>query len=340
MRRALILPLIAALAVAAMLGPAGALGPFSGGPKPSTSEAVDPSPPPVGAPAPTSTSTTTTSVRDSTGGAITVAPARPAPTATVADAAPSGDRVSDVGEIDRPALRLACEPVVGDGVSGVVCEWSTLDSARGYRLWRAVDPGSGSAREVIATVAAGEPPRHVDREIRPGHRYVYAVEAIAADGSTLALSEPVQVAIDGPRDVRVRLGCAAGVTDAGRGIVCEWSAVDAEAAAGYVLWRSVGDAEREVIARSGLDGRTRYLDQDVSAGMAYTYVVQVVDAAGEPLAISEPATVRLPERARSCGCGLGCEAVVTEAGGSPVSGRRSIEAAAGYVLWRRSVTRA
>ena len=187
-------------------------------------------------------------------------------------------------------LRLACAQRAESAT--VVCEWSTVDRARAYRLWRVADPGTGDARTVIAVVEAGAPPRHVDETVEPGHRYVYAVEAVSADGSSLGLSEPVLVEV-GPRDHRLRMACELTTTDAGRGIGCRWSEADVPGAAGWLLWRSVDGGERGVIARIGLDERPGYLDREVAAGHSYRYVLQLVNAEGSPIGSSEPVLVEV-----------------------------------------------
>ena len=81
----------------------------------------------------------------------------------------------------------------GDRGAVVTCRWSaaTSDRVAGYRLLRAVD--DGGRRTVFAT---RDRDRNGYRErVRPGHRYHYAVQYLAADGTVLHTADAVHLAV-------------------------------------------------------------------------------------------------------------------------------------------------
>jgi hypothetical protein len=194
-----------------------------------------------------------------------------------------------------PAIRLGCAlviPVPRTVHPAIVCRWSAPEgvSVRAYRLWRVVD---ARPRQLIATVAAGDPRRHADRNIAAGHAYTYRVVALGADGSRVAVSNRVTVRV-GRLPQQLRFDCAFMVDGAVRGVACRWSATTRPAAVRYVLFRSVDGAAREAIYRTGLDGRRRFLDTDVAAGQKIRYAVVALSATGRVVAVGGPDAVLIP----------------------------------------------
>ncbi len=107
---------------------------------------------------------------------------------------------------DRPeiaVLSLGCQARRDDtGNLGAVCRWSTIDTARGYQLWRIVGRGH---RELVGTYAARS---NVARDDVPDDARLvrYAVLALDSDGDIIGRSRVVPVRfrhIDPPEiDVR------------------------------------------------------------------------------------------------------------------------------------------
>jgi hypothetical protein len=201
--------------------------------------------------------------------------------------------------VDEATIRLGCALVRTHHTGPAVkCHWSAVeaDDLRGYKLWRARDvPGHGP-RVLIAKVAAGERLRHLDRHVRRGHFYTYAVVAKATDGSTLAISPAVSVWIPARHD-HLRMACGLATAHGeNRGVACKWSGAKHPAAAGYVLWRKVDGGPRERIYRTGLDGRRSFLDTDVERGEKIRYGVSVVTEKGRHVGKGGPVVVWIPAR--------------------------------------------
>ncbi len=106
-------------------------------------------------------------------------------------AAPAASAVDPV-RVD--ALRLGCRLASADEQRAIVCVWSHIEAREvaGYRLFRSVD---GGERAVIFRTGPDGPQRFADFDIRPGHRFRYAVAAYNADGRVLAVSRVAHVGI-------------------------------------------------------------------------------------------------------------------------------------------------
>jgi hypothetical protein len=141
-----------------------------------------------------------------------------------------------------------------------------------------------------------------------------------------------------PQIERLHLECAGRTTDAGRsGASCKWSQATSDAAAGYVLVRTTGDAHG-VVFRTNQVTATSFIDANIRVGVEYGYRVAAVNAVGERVGLSAwvRAGVQPPERDVEV-LELGCEAVESDDGGQGANCRWSPatnEAAAGYQLWR------
>jgi hypothetical protein len=224
--------------------------------------------------------------------AVLAAPAAPA--AAGASASPS--------LAGPPAIRLGCVlviPVPRTVRPAIVCRWSEAEGVkvRAYRLWRVVD---ARPRQLIATVAAGDPRRHADKDIARGHDYTYRVVALGPDGSRVAVSNRVTVHVGRPAEL-LRFDCAFVVDGAVNGVACRWSATTRPAAVRYVLYRSADGAAREAIYRTTLDGRRRFLDTDVAAGQRIRYAVVALSASGRVVAVGGPDAVLVPALVAAAG---------------------------------------
>lgn len=220
-------------------------------------------------------------------------------TSVATTAAGAGSATTAVAATALPRFELRCALVVRNPLSTaatrrvIVCRWAAPDgvAVRAYRLWRVVDaPGP---RRLLATIAADQRLRHVDRHIRRGHSYTYRVVALGADGSRVALSNRVTVRVGRPAE-RLRFGCAFVIGSDRQGVACHWSAATRPAAARYVLWRSVDGGSREAIYRTGLDGRRGFLDQDVKPGQTIRYAVVEYARHGRVVGLGGPDTVIIP----------------------------------------------
>ncbi len=103
------------------------------------------------------------------------------------------------------AMRLRCRAVAARGDSAEIgCTWSSTEaeSAVGYVLWRGVAEGD---RAVVARTGLDEL-SYIDTEVAVGHRYLYVVTAVDADGEVVARSRAEHVGLPGSesRPDRVR----------------------------------------------------------------------------------------------------------------------------------------
>jgi hypothetical protein len=219
------------------------------------------------------------------------------PSAVLAAPTPTGTAGGSTGPAlaTTPAIKLGCAvviPVPRTAHPAIVCRWSAPEgvAVRAYRLWRVVD---ARPRELIATVAAGDPRRHADKDIAPGHDYTYRVVALGADGLRVAVSNRVTIHLARFPQV-LRFNCFYLVDGLVDGVTCRWSATTRPAAVRYVLFRSVDGAAREAIYRTGIDGRRSFLDTDVAAGQKIRYAVVALSATGRVVAVGGPDAMLIP----------------------------------------------
>ncbi len=118
--------------------------------------------------------------------------------------------------------------------------------------------------------------------------------SVNRNGRLLGRSAPAHVQYG--QDIgQLRLGCSPDFVNGQRGVLCRWSEAEQAGVRGYVLYRVDGSSDhRQVIARSGIDGRNAFFDTDVSPGARLTYGVTAVDANGDVLAIGGPQQVLWP----------------------------------------------
>lgn len=229
---------------------------------------------------PTVTDATTADADDGSGSAVATAPA---------DAKP--DTRPDVRpDREPPHVRFACELRRTDTGPAIECKWSEApaDRVAGYRLWRAVDD---RAREVIHETRDLRENGYVDRAVRPGHLYHYAVQYLGADGEVLVTSHAERIRVPAPEPAHIRLACATSEHDGVHGgvVTCKWSQPDVRVA-GYELVRR--DAEgRDVVARVGADVHAHR--ERVRPGR-YQYRVYGIDAHGRIVAVSPGVGVHVP----------------------------------------------
>lgn len=81
-------------------------------------------------------------------------------------------------------MRMSCRGGRPDNRPGVLCEWSLVDGAAGYRLFRA---GDGETKQIFME-RSPQASRFMDRDVRLGQQYTYKVEAVASDGRVVGRS--------------------------------------------------------------------------------------------------------------------------------------------------------
>jgi hypothetical protein len=206
------------------------------------------------------------------------------------DVAPDAVRDRPVQPFEQ--LRLSCDvEIVGDH-RGVLCRWSPTQqsTARAYQLYRIVD---GSPRRLLTTVGADGRLAYFDTDLSAPSEVTYGVVALSRNGRVIGIGGPVRVQIG--TDLReLRFGCTPDSIGDQRGVLCRWSESTASTTRGYLVYRSIDQGPREVIARIGLDGRRAHFDTAVVPGSVHIYAVVAVDSAGNPLAIGGPQRLQWP----------------------------------------------
>lgn len=205
----------------------------------------------------------------------------------------------------RFELRLRCARAE-DRPAAVTCEWSASEDRAfaGYKLWRATydpaardDASRRSGRQVIFTTRDRRQVRHVDTTVERNKGYGYAVEAVDAQGRTLAHS---QVAKVGPADRPAKLALGCERTDP-KSVACHWTQSDHAAFASYRLERAPVERTESGGARHGEPHTiftsqdrtvTRFLDSEAPSSHGWVYRLAVLDSQGHIVAASEPVGIR------------------------------------------------
>ena len=197
-----------------------------------------------------------------------------------------------------PEIKLGCALVVPNPLQpiypnrAIVCRWEapTGVDIRTFRLWRSVDAGD---RHLLAAIPSDKPHRFADFRIRTGHAYHYFVAGIGTDGKRVAKSAVVTVRVARPAEI-LRFNCVLLIDNDKRGVSCHWSDAVRDAAARYVLWRSVDGGPRQAIYRVHEDGRRVFLDTDVKPGQSIRYAVLALNANGRVVGYGGPDRVVIP----------------------------------------------
>jgi hypothetical protein len=215
----------------------------------------------------------------------------PAPTVTEPSTTVTEHKPEPVRTEPKPefVIRLECAAKVADTAIMNVCHWTepTVAGAGHYKVWRIV-VGSES-RQVIGSTDGRE---WVDRDVKPGMKYAYAVEALGDAGSvgfsnTVTIEDPQLPAV-------FKLWCSPKLTGTTWAVVCEWSALNRDGVKSYQLWRKVGDGTRELIATLPATANRRNVDVNVQPGQGITYVVVAINGDGATMQSSDPVHVVIP----------------------------------------------
>jgi hypothetical protein len=219
--------------------------------------------------------------------------------AILAVAIPGGPKV----EAARPApIRLECVVRTTEATPVVDCDWSkpTSDAAVGVRLLR-LDPDVDTQRRTIFRTDDIEVGSYTDVEVRVGHRYAYAVQAVNANGRVVGQSRASWVRIPGEGTGQaievLRLECE--LVPEHDVIVCEWRASLGPAESVITLWRSVDGRAREIVEQFRPTGPNIYRNPVPAGALEVTYAVVATSASGRIVGQSRPDTVRLIQATRT-----------------------------------------
>jgi hypothetical protein len=197
-------------------------------------------------------------------------------------------------------VRLECAVRAPDDVAAaapvVHCRWSEprVPPASFVRLWRLVDPGSGTARQVVYRSDDLSVQHFTDDAVRRGHVYLYAVQLLDANGRTVGRSrvDVVRIPAAPPGLEVIELGCVLSV--GAESVHCRWTAPTAPGAETSSLWRSVDGHGRELVASFPADGQTAYRDPVPPGASRLVYALIVTNADGRIVGRSWPEKVEIP----------------------------------------------
>jgi predicted small lipoprotein YifL len=245
-------------------------------------------------------------------GAIVAAPpAAPAAPATAAPATPATPRsqarfyavrtFSKSGErsefSNQVSLIPKTPPAAPDQLTttprpdGVMIEWSPVEGALGYAVYRRGAQEKGHGQPVHA--AAPTERSWLDTTARFGQSYIYAVTSFND-------RDPfIESAITSEREVRYQDRFAppaptdlVALAETGR-IRLVWKGSDVEDLAGYVVYRRGADGDFQRITPQPLTAG-EYVDTDVKAGTTYSYRVTAIDQTGNESAPGGEVRAALP----------------------------------------------
>jgi len=226
------------------------------------------------------------------------APVPAAASSSVGQSRPVGQKPaeSDRDHKDFERLRLRCEGMATDTTPPVIaCRWSASEAPRfaGYRLVR----GDGDGRSIVFQTRDRSDTSFVDHQVRPGATYHYVVQVLGPQGQVIGMSERSTAQASGRsagRSDKIRLACEPVSRDRHRAVACKWSDARSDDARGYALVRSIDGGPGERVFQKGIEGPNHHIDGPLRAGHRYTYVVVVLDEAGEVIGHSDPVTVGWP----------------------------------------------
>lgn len=166
-------------------------------------------------------------------------------------AAPEGLTASDSAHTDRIAL-----------------SWQAVAGAVSYRVFRAVDGGSGALWKTVTETSTD------DTDAPPGVTVAYTVQSMNAYGAgdLTTVPEEGRRAVTAPSGVTVTLGPVLGQ------LGISWDAV--EGADGYLVYRAIDGDFANAVAIGGT-ATTEFIDENAGAGVSYHYWVAAVDNGAE-----------------------------------------------------------
>lgn len=193
----------------------------------------------------------------------------------------NGDRsdLSNLSSLVPKAPPAAPERVnVTPRADGVLVEWSGVEGATGYNVYRRDSKERAHGRPIQV---AGAPERSwLDATAKFGQSYIYTVTA-------LAQQEPVvESAITSEHEVVYQdrfpppvPGDLVALAEAGR-VRLVWRASEADDLAGYIVYRRAGETGAFKRLTAEPVEAAEYVDTAVQGGQTYTYRVTAVDQAG------------------------------------------------------------
>lgn len=174
----------------------------------------------------------------------------------------------------EPLRQLVTDPR-GDGI---LVSWEPQDRAiAGYNLYRRDARSRAFANP--AAIPGPESTEFLDRTVRLGETYIYAVTAVAERNPLIesAITEVREVVYTDRFPPPVP-GNPVALAEEGR-VRVVWEGSDAPDLAGYLVSRRRGDGDFEPLVDAPRPG-TELVDDDVVAGETYTYRVVAVDESG------------------------------------------------------------
>jgi hypothetical protein len=160
---------------------------------------------------------------------------------------------------------------------GVLVEWSGVEGATGYNIYRRGAQERAHGKPVHTT--GGTERSWLDATAAFGQSYIYAVTALSQ------LEPAIESAIASEREVRYQDRFApppptelVALAEARR-VRLVWRASEAEDVVGYIVYRRAGGGGFERVTAQPVEN-AEFADPSVASGQAYTYRVTAVDSAG------------------------------------------------------------
>jgi hypothetical protein len=180
-----------------------------------------------------------------------------------------------------PPLKVPADVKAEPHPEGIRLSWS--GDAPEYRIYRAA---ANEEPQIIATAGGVE---YVDKQVKPGVSYVYAVQAVAASAESLRSASVTASMRDVfPPAAPANLAAVAGLST----IELTWDRVPDAGVSAYRVYRAKAGEEFSVLAESV--PIPAYTDRNPQSKTRYRYAVSALDEAGNESPRSEPIEVTAP----------------------------------------------
>ena len=166
-----------------------------------------------------------------------------------------------------------------NGTTGVTVEWTALDGATGYKLYRKSGSGSYS---LLATITSGTTVSYVDKSVTSGTQYTYAIVTCIDDNGN-----EMETGISNGVTCRYLGAPVITTSNTASGISIKWDVVDG--AATYQLYRrTYSNGAWSSWSTINVTTGTSYTDTDVKSGSYYRYMLKAINGSDESAYTATP----------------------------------------------------
>lgn len=154
---------------------------------------------------------------------------------------------------------------VYNSTSGITLNWTAIEGAEGYQLYRRLTAGSANAWELIGSVTDGAQTSYTDLSpLVSGTSYTYTVRAVSSVTRSHFTAGASVVRLDTP--ILTAIGSRTGY------VTLSWKKVTG--ASGYTVYRRTADSNWSTLGSVTGGSTLTYSDRSVTGGTGYIYTVR------------------------------------------------------------------